>query len=155
MYAYVEMVEEPNNPALKVSRAPTIYECDCASVPVKHNFSYRTFYIPVFKGLSHITQMWENFQAKKNKDGNSIHEGGIRNKGCLNPWIVNKYKLTPETIPEGFSDIFVPFLMNNPKGNKDVISIQLIIEWTKLKANISNIGPVGACYLNFHPFSAR
>ena len=58
---------------------------------------------------------------KDNKYGTLINEGSIRNKIYINPQTVKKYKLTPDTIPDGFTEIFMPFLTNKLKGNNDMI----------------------------------
>ena len=107
--ADVLMVEEAKNLTFKITSAPTIDEFYGTSIPVKHNLFNDKFDIPVFKIFSHIPQRWANGGSKNNKYGTFIHEGGIINKGYINPRIVKKYKLTPDTIPDGFAEISVPF----------------------------------------------
>ena len=73
-----------------------------------------------------------------------INDGVISNKLCISPQIVQKYNLNTNTSPDVFSDIFMPFLTNNPKGNNEMISFQLLKKWMNLEATLTDDVPVGA-----------
>jgi len=154
--ADVTIVEEPENPTFKIPRAPTINEQDGEFVPVKHNFSKHKFDIPVFKAMTHAPQRFANGRAKFNRDGTFMRETTIRNMGNIKPEFVKMHKLTPESRPDEFASIFLPFAKNVPKGQKkEMISFELLTKWTNLKATLANAGQEKGLYPEFRPFTVR
>ena len=94
-------------------------------------------------------------QTNKNTDGSFMREENIRKKGYTNPRIISNHKLSPDSRPDEFSEVFIPFSMNKPDGKKEMVSFELLTKLTNLKATITNAGPGGVCYHDFHPFSVR
>ena len=68
---------------------------------------------------------------------------------------MSNHKLSPDSRADEFSEVFLPFSMNEPDVNKEMVSFELLTKLTNLKATITNAGPGGVCYHDFHPFSVR
>ena len=147
-------VQEPANINFKKARAPTIPEEDAIHVPVKYNFSKNKFDVPEFKGKMQKVVRWANGNAKKDKNGKFLMESSNITAGCVNPDIIKKYNLTPESGPEEYINLIMPAGRNAHDG-KEYFSFFLIKNWTNLKASLAGAGAGGDCYLDFVPFTTR
>ena len=65
---------------------------------------------------------------------------------------MRKHKLSTDSIPDEFADLFMPFSMNKPDRKKYMVSFELQKQLTNLKATLDNAGPGWVCYHNLHPF---
>ena len=84
-----------------------------------------------------------------------MREENIRKKGYTNPRIISNHKLSPDSRPDGFAEVFLPLSMNKPYGKKEMVSFELLTKLTNLKATIANAGPEGIFYKYFHALYVR
>ena len=68
---------------------------------------------------------------------------------------MRKQNLSPGSRPDEFSEFFMPFPIHNTDGKKEMVSFVLLTKWTNVKANLTNAGPGGVYYHNFHSFSVQ
>ena len=148
--------EEPANPNFSTPRAPTIDGKDAAHVPLKYNFSDKIDR-PIFTGLMNVAVKYASGILKKRRDGSIETESKTRNKGCIREEFIEKHKISTNTTPSEYMELFLPFNNNmyNKKSGMDFPSFELVMKWTNLKAHLAGAGKGGTCYEDFTPFSVK
>ena len=150
---------EPANPTFKLARAPTVPEDEAANVTVKWDFAEK-FARPVFLGRYKRLVMQRNGRQKMDTSGLPLTESVLRKKGMPDPEFVKKHRLSVESTPTEFVEVFIPYFLNpyngKPKANRVYPSIQTWTEWTNKKAMLACAGAEGAIYeKDWHPFTMK
>ena len=90
----------------------------------------------------------------KDKSGKKLFDTETRTKVCVNPVFIAKQNLSHNTKPEDFVGLFLPF-SKNQQGKKEIVSFELRIKWTNLKATLAGAGKGGMYYKDCVPFSVE
>ena len=88
---------------------------DGAEVPVKHNFT-ELFDIPVFAGTYSRSERFASGIPKHNKDGTPRLKEVPEEEDVISHLVENKFKLTPNSEPADFADVFLPFICREGMG---------------------------------------
>jgi Transposase IS4 len=149
-------VAEPKNPGLLNARCPTLPSEDVNKAAVtKHNFSMK-FDRPIFSGTKKVIKtLTDGITAMKDSEGKIIYEKVLRTDGHPRASFIRQHKLSPTSHPAEFLQAFLP--MKNKEKNKNGInylSIADLVQWTNLKAVLSNAG-TNQCYKDFHSFTPK
>jgi hypothetical protein len=123
--------------SFNLARAPTVPEDEADNVTVKKwNFAEK-FERPGFLGRYPKLVKMRNGRQKMDANGLPVSEFAVREKGMPDPEFVKKHKLSVNSTPTEFIEVFVPFYLNpyNGKPKKDRVypSIQTWTEWTNKK----------------------
>lgn len=75
-------------------------------------------------------------------------------RGTIRPEFYKKYDLSPDSTPDKYANIFLPFSSNFVNG-REMMSFTLLNKWTNTKASHSGAGAGGSWYNNFVNFTPR
>lgn len=81
-------------------------------------------------------------------------ESSPQTDGTIKPEFIKKHNLNPNTLPEAYTDIFLPFSKNMQQG-KEMISFKQLTRWTNKKAILAGAGRGGTIYKDFVPFTVK
>jgi len=150
--ADLEQVKEPNNPTFHEARAPTVPAEDARNIPIKHNFSKYKFDIPKFTGIKEERKKLRGGGGRLGKEKIQVPF----TKGFMKPSVIKKFKLTPNSLPHEWVDVFFSFSKNlqsviGQQKKEEMLSIDLMTRWTSTKATMMGAGD--SIYPDWKPFS--
>ena len=150
-----EPLPEPMNLHINNARAPTLPMEDINKEPrPKFNFE-ETFDRPIFTGTKKAIKTSASGLPVMDRQGNVVYETVMRTEGQPKDVFLKKNKLTVKSHPVEFLHAFLPLKNNHrSKNGTSYLSISDLVQWTNLKAMVSNAG-TDECYKDFTQFTPK